>query len=783
MTTFGLRARLGIRGVLLLGVLPPVLLALSAVGVFAYRTARGEVLAQKQLELANRMDRARADLARTLSHPVADLMNLSRSSLIASFHFNARYGLADAADASEVALRESFRHLLAVAPNYHGIAYVDSTGARVDAVTSGGGGAAAGDPPFDLAEICAEIARLPVATPRLPERLLENGSHRLLRYAVSVGEATGERLGTLVVDLDFAAVNRILDELALELGGAAALWSDGTPLAEVVRGLPSATPLGQLRGRAAELASQMDAERRAVRHDEGTLLGIAWPTPETDPLALGWVLGIVVPDAAYLQRVLDLRRSVLLLTLLTAGSVTAVCVLFVSQLSWPLRSLTDAIRRTGEGDLTAEVDEGWRNEIGAAARAFNRTLRALRLSRAALGAQVAETERIKGDLENLIEGLPSAVVLVDAAGHVRYWNGQAERQTGIARDAALARDLFELGAGYEAHRERFARVLRDARSEEVRRELVPGGDGRSWVRRLTLHPITGAGTPGVVLISEDVTAADRLERAMVQADKLASVGGLAAGMAHELNNPLAGIFSNLEILERRLDPAQPSARERLARAGFDAPTIERLAHFLAEQRITRHAELIRVCATRATRIVQNLLDFSRSSRSVLGSEGVAALVDNTLLLAQAEYDVARGYDVRDIEVRKRLPDDLPAVRCDRQQIEQVLLNLVKNAAQALAAKRRAQPDFRPCLTFRAHAENGRVCVAVEDNGPGIPPDAREHVFEPFFSTKDVGEGTGLGLSISYFIVTEGHGGALRVEDCESGGARFVLELPAAEAST
>jgi signal transduction histidine kinase len=261
----------------------------------------------------------------------------------------------------------------------------------------------------------------------------------------------------------------------------------------------------------------------------------------------------------------------------------------------------------------------------------------------------------------------------------------------------------------------------------------------------------------------------------MHAEKMAMIGRLAANMAHEIKNPLAGILWNLHNLERRLLPDSPVARGRMRAAGLGDETVERLGRFLEEQKIPHYVSVIRECGLRADGIVKTLGDFSsRGEKQV--DVPARTLVESTLMLARAAFDLDKRFDFRDIQVAVEVDDSIPPVHCNAQRIEQVLLNLVNNAAQALVLRRRDDGGFEPRIACRARRVGDHVRFEIEDNGPGIPAGTREHIFEPFFTTKDVGEGTGLGLSISYLIVTEGHGGQMWVEDGAWGGARFVVEL-------
>ncbi len=225
---------------------------------------------------------------------------------------------------------------------------------------------------------------------------------------------------------------------------------------------------------------------------------------------------------------------------------------------------------------------------------------------------------------------------------------------------------------------------------------------------------------------------------LVQSEKLRAVGQLAAGVAHEINNPLTTVAGFAQLLLRRTD-LEPIAREDV--------------------------RLILEEASRAAEVVQGLLDFARPSASARASICLAELVRRTLSLQRAALARAR------VEVRTELTPNLPRVRGDASQIQQVILNVVQNALQAMED----QSDPR-ILTIRARAERGWSVLEIQDTGPGLAEEHLPRLFEPFFSTKPVGQGTGLGLSIAYGIIRD-HGGSLNAANAPEGGARFTLRLP------
>ena len=238
-------------------------------------------------------------------------------------------------------------------------------------------------------------------------------------------------------------------------------------------------------------------------------------------------------------------------------------------------------------------------------------------------------------------------------------------------------------------------------------------------------------------ISEDITEQKETEARMAEAERLAAIGELSAGMAHEINNPLAVVVLYSEIV-----------------LGEDLP-----------EAVRQDIEVVRSSAHRAATIVRNLLLFSRRSTPVKQLRHMDQLVERCL---ETLADELRSDG---IEIVNDIPENLPPVLVDEHQIAEVLLNILSNARQACASA-----DGHGRITLSAQYTEDVLRIKIQDNGPGIPQDIQQRIFEPFFTTKDVGSGTGLGLSLSFGIMAK-HDGGILVESEEGRGATFILEFP------
>ena len=242
-------------------------------------------------------------------------------------------------------------------------------------------------------------------------------------------------------------------------------------------------------------------------------------------------------------------------------------------------------------------------------------------------------------------------------------------------------------------------------------------------------------------------------------------------MAHEINNPLNIIIQAIQNIERRVSPELPANQRSADEAGVNLASMQ---DYFEKREIPAFIRDIREAVTRAAAIIANMLQFSRRSEAAKAPADLAQLLEQTVALAASDYDLKKKYDFRAIEIVRDFAPDLPAVPVVAMEIEQVFLNLLKNAAQAM---RDNPPEKKPRLTLRTRREGGYAVAEVEDNGPGMEAKVLARIFEPFFTTKEPGVGTGLGLSVSYTIITQNHKGMLGVESSPGMGACFSVRLP------
>jgi PAS domain S-box-containing protein len=343
---------------------------------------------------------------------------------------------------------------------------------------------------------------------------------------------------------------------------------------------------------------------------------------------------------------------------------------------------------------------------------------------------------------------------------------------GYQREELLGMTPKEFGAIISPEQENdwstlLSRVLAGETENFESQGRTKGGDlffADVFVRKVNLN-----GVDRFMIVLHDITEKKMMQEVMIQTEKMMSVGGLAAGMAHEINNPLNIILQGAQKILRRTDPGLEANRKVAEECDL---AMQSLSDYLEKRDFSETVESIHNAGVKAARIVENMLTFSRKSKSTLASHDLNRIIDNTILFARSDFDLKKKYDFRNIKIEKFF-SDLPKVPCTETEIEQVLLNLLRNAGHALGET----GCKNPMIILRTRREGNQAVIEVEDNGTGIHQDISKQIFDPFFTTKEAGVGTGLGLSVSYFIITKRHHGTIEAESKPGEWTRFVIRLP------
>ena len=419
----------------------------------------------------------------------------------------------------------------------------------------------------------------------------------------------------------------------------------------------------------------------------------------------------------------------------------------------PLHSLYEAMRKADQGDLDVAFTPQYNDEIGFLGRSFNQMIRSIK--------------RMAADFRSLADDSLDGILILRQNGTPEYANRRVSQITGYGSDEIMSTNFDEL-LRTAAFRDVavYAAEAEGVREPPHHQTEITHRQGVRVPVELTLSRTLWLGDPARVVVVRDITARKREEERareqqeqLMRNDKLITLGVVAAGMAHEINNPNQSILSNVSILQR----ACPQLLSVLADYCEQGDLLGGLDQEMFRAKLPQLLSAIAGCSGRIDSIVKNLRGFSQEQ-----PEGLTPGLDLNAVVESAVELTSTLIKKATANFAVRLFRDLPGVRGNAQRIEQVIINLILNACQALVCREQGIT-----VSTRCERENDQVVVAVEDQGVGIPEDQLPHVTEAFFTTKRSSGGTGLGLYIAESIVKE-HCGILRF--CSRPGLGTTAEV-------
>jgi signal transduction histidine kinase/HAMP domain-containing protein len=437
--------------------------------------------------------------------------------------------------------------------------------------------------------------------------------------------------------------------------------------------------------------------------------------------------------------------SISLIALFLASGMASFITFMITR---PIKALKDKARLISAGDLNIRTGfpTGGKDEIADLAKTFKEMVGSLRDKEERIRVSQDKLSQQKNLIESIINSLPYCLYVLERNMSIAAWNRHASKPCPICRCAPgvdsynenFIEHLYddELKGGLK---EVIESVFRTRNPRNLEQKLTRKGPGEKDIFvRTSIFPILsegGGSADYVVWMAEDITETKEMEATVISSEKLAAVGQLAAGVAHEVNNPLGGILNCLYNFKNKK---------------------------LTDERKTEYLGFMEDGITRVQNIVRQLLDFSQQHAPELVLTDINRMVDGMVPLF---HHSIKG---KEIKLVTKLGEGLPEILADKHQIEQILVNLILNAIQSVNGEGRIEisTDF----------EGGWFRITVADNGCGIPPEHLTRIFDPFFTTKGVGKGTGLGLSVSRGII-ERHKGRIEVESEVEGGTVFKVYLP------
>jgi len=387
-----------------------------------------------------------------------------------------------------------------------------------------------------------------------------------------------------------------------------------------------------------------------------------------------------------------------------------------------------------------------------------------------------ETEQklnnLRNYLTNIINSMPSILIGVTSTGIITQWNSKAEKHYNIRIKDAIGKPIETIIPRLKKDL-KLIKLAIEEKQEQCDCRRCYYHNKKKYYENLTIFPLLEGEEQGAVIRIDDINEQVRIEELIIQNEKMLSVGSLAKGVAHELNNPLSGIIQTTEIINNRLLKTDISANIRTAEIlGINMQNISKYIH---ERKIDKLLKNITKSSKHATKIITNMLAFVRKSNDSKTSNHINKIIDKSLELAQVDYNLKKYCNFQQIEINKEYQTDIPPIICSENKIQQAIINILRNGAEAMAKAKCKHPQFIIRIIHQKNQET--VKIEIEDNGTGMNEETCKRIFEPFFTTKSSKQGFGLGLSVSYFIITENHNGTITATSELGKGSIFTIQLP------
>jgi PAS domain S-box-containing protein len=544
------------------------------------------------------------------------------------------------------------------------------------------------------------------------------------------------------------------------------------------------------------------SDGRAVvrrRTDEATgerfLVSYAYSRGHVGFAGLGWSLLSQYAAENVFTPARELRNAILLFALLASAlvlSLTGAVAVSMSRRIAQLMRATMAIRR---GDLSASVSLSGSDELAQLATSFNDMVAKISAEQQQVKMLTADLVEAHDQMTLILDSAGEGIYGLDLDGHTTFVNPatvqmigwEAEELIGKSQHAILHHSRAD-GTPYPAEECPINAVLKDGVAHRIRNEVF-------WRKEGTSFPVEYISTPmqtpngdvvGAVVTFRDLTEQRTLEAQLVQAQKLESIGQLAAGIAHEINTPAQYVGDNVEFLKQSFDELgellkKYRALQAAAEAGDVSPELVSEVSAAAgaidieflEEEIPRALAQSREGVDRVTKIVRAMKEFSHPGSEEKKPIDLNRAIQSTVTVARNEWKYVA-------ELETDFDADLPPVPCLAGEFNQVVLNIVVNAAHALAEAHPENSAEKGKIRIQTRNEGEWAVIEISDNGTGIPEEIRSKIFDPFFTTKTVGKGSGQGLAIARSVVVDKHGGTIEVESALGEGTTFRIRLPLAD---
>lgn len=437
-------------------------------------------------------------------------------------------------------------------------------------------------------------------------------------------------------------------------------------------------------------------------------------------------------------------------------------------ISKPLSQLNDAIKRLANGSwntgLNYKTTENKKTEINTLFDTFNEMTQNLHNTEEKL-------RNSRNRLNIIFETMPSALLSINSNNIIQGWNKGIEKITGIDAKTAIGKHVQVIFPAFNEYVHLIKDAIEDNKEQKLQHvRISPHKIENNCLYQITVYPLLKLMPPEVVIRIDDVTDQVQNTASLTQVEKLASVGASIAGVAHEINNPLAAIMLSTQNIQRRLDPNMEANQVVANNLQTD---LKKNYQYLEAREIIKFLNDIHSSSERASSIIKNMLRFTRRSTAEMSIHYIEDIINDSIEIAAHDLGIQEHINFKSIKIEKSFCAPQVSIMCYPLEIQQVLLNLIRNASQAFDP---GQKDKILSISMQKIGNN-KISIEVKDNGSGIEEAILTQIFQPFFTTKPVGHGTGLGLSVCKNIIVQRHHGNLEVKSTLGQGTTFTITLP------
>ncbi len=382
-----------------------------------------------------------------------------------------------------------------------------------------------------------------------------------------------------------------------------------------------------------------------------------------------------------------------------------------------------------------------------------------------------ELQDSKEYIDRILDSMPSIIIGIDERLRITHWNEVAIDKIGFTAQDVIGEVVYDVVPLFSVSAEEINEAITTKKTIKRNREKRVLGEYTAYMDTI-IYPVKTEKLNGAVIRIDDVTEKVKLQESAIKADKMAAINGLAAGIAHEIKNPLAGVMQTMQVMENRLKLDSPKNKEIAETAGL---SMEALRKYISLRKIDIMMNSVKVSGKRADSIINNMLNFTQTDMDRKSQNSVKDILEDAVELASNDYVLKTRYDFHKIHIVRNY-EEVPYINCEPVKLKVAFFNLLKNGTEAMSKKNYKDGDH-PEFVFSIKNKDSYIEIGIEDNGKGIIENNLKQIFNPFYSTKPEVYGTGLSLPISYFIIRNYHDGDMTVDSIEGEWARFTIRLP------